>query len=70
MSAPFTGGCRCGNVRYECTAEPIATLHCHCRDCQYASGGAFATVLLVPAAALRRVGDRSAALVVKDGRAA
>lgn len=53
MPAPFTGGCRCGNVRYECTAEPIATLHCHCRDCQYASGGAFATVLLVPAAAVK-----------------
>jgi hypothetical protein len=51
MSVPFTGGCRCGKVRYECTAEPEMTVHCHCRDCQYATGGAFATVVAVPKAA-------------------
>ena len=53
MPAPFSGGCRCGAVRYTCSVAPIAVLHCHCRDCQYASGGAFATVALVPGAALR-----------------
>jgi hypothetical protein len=53
MPAPFSGGCRCGAVRYTCSVAPIAVLHCHCRDCQYASGGAFATVVLVPGAALR-----------------
>jgi hypothetical protein len=53
MPAPFRGGCRCGAVRYECTSEPVFTGHCHCRDCQYASGGPFATVALVPPAALR-----------------
>jgi len=39
MPAPFTGGCRCGAVRYECTAEPIATIHCHCRDCHWLKPG-------------------------------
>lgn len=48
MPVPFSGGCRCGNVRYECTAEPAMTVHCHCRDCQYATGSAFATVVAVP----------------------
>ena len=49
MKTPFTGGCVCGAVRYECTAEPIAMFKCHCRDCQRVSGGAYAPVLLVPA---------------------
>jgi len=53
MPARFEGGCRCGAVRYECTGEPMFAGHCHCRDCQYASGGAFSTVVLVPAAAFR-----------------
>lgn len=48
MTAPFSGGCRCGGVRYECNAEPALSLHCHCRDCQYATGSAFATVVGVP----------------------
>jgi hypothetical protein len=50
---PFTGGCSCGAIRYECTAEPVMTFKCHCRDCQQASGGAFVPGLLVPASAFR-----------------
>ena len=53
MGAPFQGGCRCGAIRYEVSAEPIAVMNCHCRDCQYASGGGFSTVVVVPAASFR-----------------
>jgi hypothetical protein len=52
MPTPFSGGCACGAVRYECSAAPLMTLNCHCRDCQRASGSAFAVVLFVPKAAL------------------
>src|SRR6266850_6568057 len=47
MKLPFTGGCACGAIRYECTAEPIMMFKCHCRDCQQVTGGAFVAGLLV-----------------------
>jgi hypothetical protein len=30
----FTGGCLCGAVRYESSAEPGVMGHCHCVDCR------------------------------------
>ena len=39
----LTGGCLCGAVRYEAGWPPNWSAHCHCRDCQRASGAAFAT---------------------------
>lgn len=50
MPTPFTDDCACGAIRYTCRAEPLASLNCHCRDCQRASGSAFAAALIVPAA--------------------
>jgi hypothetical protein len=38
MSKSFTGGCGCGAIRYEISSEPVAQLHCQCRDCQQISG--------------------------------
>ena len=28
VSTPFTGGCACGAIRYECSAEPMMSLNC------------------------------------------
>jgi hypothetical protein len=57
MAASITGGCICGAVRYECSAEPVLTGNCHCRDCQKAGGGAFAPALVVPNEALKITGQ-------------
>ena len=45
----LTGGCQCGAVRYAVTDEPLTAATCHCRDCQYSSGGAPAHALIFPA---------------------
>jgi hypothetical protein len=60
MTTRFTGGCICGAVRYECGADPIAMGNCHCRDCQRATGSAFAAAVLVPTSAVKITGKPAA----------
>ena len=33
------GGCYCGQIRYEVSGEPQSAIQCHCRECQYITGG-------------------------------
>ncbi len=33
------GGCYCGQVRYRAEGEPLFKGQCHCRECQYITGG-------------------------------
>jgi hypothetical protein len=57
LETPFTGACGCGAIRYRCSAPPVTSFHCYCRDCQRATGGACATVVLVPLSALDVEGE-------------
>ena len=34
-----TGGCYCGDLRYEADGDTLMKVACHCRECQYISGG-------------------------------
>lgn len=49
MSNKVSGGCLCGSVRFECDKDKLfgGTI-CHCRDCQFVSGGSPALVVAVP----------------------
>ena len=38
MNMPYTGGCACGEIRYEVAGEPITMNYCQCRQCQRDSG--------------------------------
>ena len=42
----ITGGCHCGNIKYEAEVEPANAMICHCTDCQVHSGSAFRTLIL------------------------
>ncbi|MBI3247043.1 MAG: GFA family protein [Deltaproteobacteria bacterium] len=53
MAVPFAGGCACGAIRYECTAEPLYMGNCHCRDCQRATGSAYFPAVGMAATAFR-----------------
>jgi hypothetical protein len=42
------GGCYCGEVRYKAEGDPMLKAQCHCRECQYISGGAANMFMLMP----------------------
>jgi hypothetical protein len=43
----------CGAVRYEVSADPVGFASCHCRECQFVSGGAPAHIFVVLSETLR-----------------
>ncbi len=52
------GQCLCGRVEYT-AREPIASLVCHCKDCQRQSGSAFSVVILFAAQNVEYCGELS-----------
>jgi hypothetical protein len=44
----LSGGCLCGNVRYEPKSEPFDCGWCHCRTCQLSSGAPAMVFASVP----------------------
>ena len=57
MTRKLSGRCACGAVSYECEADPVMMFNCHCRDCQRASGTAYAAIVIVLKANVRMRGE-------------
>jgi hypothetical protein len=49
------GGCYCGAVRYEAGGAPRFKAQCHCRECQYITGGSENLFMIMPADQFRYV---------------
>ncbi|MEO8603868.1 MAG: GFA family protein [bacterium] len=61
FDVPFSGGCACGAIRYECSVAPRRMVNCHCRDCQRASGSAYSATVIMAASAVRVLRGQCAA---------
>ncbi|UCG74299.1 MAG: GFA family protein [Chromatiales bacterium] len=71
MSEIYKGSCLCGAVQYvyRPSREPIATVVCHCLDCQRYTGTAFGTYILIPSDDFSQTGEvRSFETEVAPGR--
>jgi hypothetical protein len=44
------GGCYCGSIRYQAEGDTLFKGQCHCRECQYISGGSPVLVMVMPEA--------------------
>lgn len=44
------GGCYCKRLRYVAEGDPLFRVQCHCRECQYLTGGHPNVVMGMPAA--------------------
>lgn len=49
----ITGGCYCGEIRYESDEPPVEAGMCHCRECQRWTGSAFSPVVGFPLSGFR-----------------
>jgi hypothetical protein len=49
MTMRLEGGCYCGAVRYVAEGDPVMKAQCHCRECQYITGGAPNMFMTMPA---------------------
>ena len=61
-----TGRCICGAVRFRFDRGAVrSSNHCHCRDCQRATGSAFATFCVVPETAFEIESGQPRSFTVK-----
>lgn len=49
------GGCYCGALRYRAEGDPVFKGQCHCRECQYISGGHPNVITAMPEAGFQYV---------------
>jgi len=62
----ITGHCYCTELRFEAEGDPLFKGQCHCRECQYISGGHPNAVMGMPAAGFKYTAGKPALFTRKD----
>lgn len=62
----ITGGCYCRALRFEAEGDPLFKGQCHCRECQYISGGHPNAVMGMPASGFKYTAGRPALFTRSD----
>jgi hypothetical protein len=60
----LTGGCSCGQVRYQLLDKPMRVHCCHCTDCQRHTGSAFVLNAIIETSAIKILRGRLQAVPV------
>ncbi len=63
---PLTGHCYCGAVSYAMGGDPVFKAQCHCRPCQFFSGGGPNYFMAMPKDAFEWTGTEPAAFAHPD----
>ncbi len=58
--------CRCGNLRAECSEEPVRVSVCHCTECQRRTGSAFSAQARFPTGSVKVEGAFSTFIRTAD----
>ena len=53
MDMLIEGGCYCGKIRYSFNGNVATTMQCHCRECQYITGGNPNVIAILPESGFR-----------------
>lgn len=62
-----TGGCLCGELKYEVTGDPLWVAHCHCFSCRRNTGAPVTTFVGFPIAAFSYVAGSPKAFASSPG---
>ena len=60
------GGCYCSEIRYESKGEVQASMQCHCRECQYITGGNPNIVMVFSKTSFRYISGKPRKFTRKD----
>ena len=60
------GGCYCGEVRYRFDGDLGPAMQCHCRECQYITGGNPNVFVIMPESGLRFIKGELSSFQRKD----
>ena len=66
MNKSYAGGCACGAIRYEVSAEPVLMSDCQCRQCQRDSGTGHGSHVTFAGAPVKVTGEATLWTVVGE----